>query len=300
MGIDRNTIELQLLSIAHDFLHELEAERALQAITLNASLERDLGIDSLGKVELFLRIEKAFSVRLPEKVMIEAETLNDLVNAIVQVSITSSAPTKAPQFSPTLETTSLDLSSATTLLDVLYAYASKEPQRPHIYLQNEKGEEHIIRYGQLVEEAEKVARGLYNRGIQAGEAVAIMLPTSTDFFYAFCGILRAGAIPVSIYPPFRPDRIEEYAKREAKILQNAQARILITFSQTELLSNILSSFIPSLKEVTTVKDLQTSEGPLPVLSMEANDHALIQYTSGSTDDPKGVLLTHENILSNIR
>jgi fatty-acyl-CoA synthase len=242
MGMDRNTIELQLLSIVHDFLHELEAERALQAITLNASLERDLGIDSLGKVELFLRIEKAFSVRLPEKVMIEAETLNDLVNAIEQVSITSSAPTKAPQFSPTLETTSLDLSSATTLLDVVYAYASKEPQRPHIYLQNEKGEEHIIRYGQLVEEAEKVARGLYNRGIQAGEAVAIMLPTSTDFFYAFCGILRAGAIPVSIYPPFRPDRIEEYAKREAKILQNAQARILITFSQTELLSNILSSF----------------------------------------------------------
>ncbi|MHB1220591.1 MAG: AMP-binding protein [Gammaproteobacteria bacterium] len=232
--------------------------------------------------------------------MVEAESLRDLMKIIEQKI--SSKPIKIqPQpFSPILEMTSLDLTNARTLIDVLMTYATKEPNRPHLYLQNEMGEEQVIHYGQLFEEAKKIARGIYKQGIQPGETIGIMLPTSEDFFYAFCGILLAGAIPVPIYPPYRPDRIEEYAKREAKILQNAQARLLITFSQAEALSNILRIFIPSLKGVTTVKNLQLLEGPLQEISIESSDPALIQYTSGSTGDPKGVLLTHENMLANIR
>lgn len=298
--MNSSRMESQLLAITRDFLHELEAERAVQAISLDASLERDLGIDSLGKVELFHRIEKQFSVRLPESAMVEAESLRDLMKIITQKSSSKLMQSQSPQFSPILEMTTLDLTNAQTLIDVLIMYAKKEPYRPHLYLQNEMGQEQVIHYGQLFEEAKKIARGLYKQGIQPGETIGIMLPTGEDFFYAFCGILLAGAIPVPIYPPYRPDRIEEYAKREAKILQNAQARILITFSQAEVLSNILRTFIPSLKEVTTVKNLQLLEGPLQEISIESSDPALIQYTSGSTGDPKGVLLTHENMLANIR
>ncbi len=298
--MNASQIESQLLSIVRDFLHELEAERAVQAISLDASLERDLGIDSLGKVELFHRIEKQFSVRLPESAMVEAESLRDLMKIIVQKDSGKLIQTQPQQFSPLLEMTSLDLTNAQTLIDVLVTYATKEPERPHLYLQDEVGKEQVIHYGQLFEEARKIARGLYKQGIQPGETIGIMLPTSADFFYVFCGILLAGAIPVPIYPPYRPDRIEEYAKREAKILQNAQARLLITFSRAEVLSNILRTFIPSLKEVTTVKNLQLLEGPLQEVSIESSDPVLIQYTSGSTGDPKGVLLTHENMLANIR
>lgn len=296
--MNTSKMESQLLSIAHDFLHELEAERAVQAISLDASLERDLGIDSLGKVELFHRIEKQFSVRLPESAMVEAESLRDLMKIITKKG--SNKLRLNQQFSPVLEMTSLDLTSAQTLIGVLITYATKEPKRPHLYLQNEMGEEQVIHYGQLFEEAQKIARGLYKQGIQPGETIGIMLPTGADFFYAFCGVLLAGAVPVPIYPPYRPDRIEEYAKREAKILQNAQARLLITFSRAEVLSNILRTFIPSLKEVTTVKNLQQLEGPLQEVSIESSDPVLIQYTSGSTGDPKGVLLSHENMLANIR
>lgn len=260
-SMNTSQMESQLLSIARDFLHELEAERAVQAISLDASLERDLGIDSLGKVELFHRIEKQFSVQLPENAMVEAESLRDLIKIILQKSFNKLIQTPPQYFSPILEITSLDLTNAATLIDVLIMYATKEPKRPHLYLQNEIGEEQVIHYGQLFEEAKKIARGLYKQGIQPGETIGIMLPTSADFFYAFCGVLLAGAIPVPIYPPYRPDKIEEYAKREAKILQNAQARLLITFSQAEMLSNILRTFIPSLREVTTVKNLQLLEGP---------------------------------------
>lgn len=301
MKLHQNEIEQQLISITREFLLELEAERAVQAITLEASLERELGIGSLGKTELFQRIEKVFSIRLPENAMIKADSLVDLAKIIQQISPASSIPTDTQQFSPILETLSLNLTTATTLLDVIRIYAAKEPKRPHIYLQNELGKEQIIHYGELLEKALLVANGLWKRGIQPGETIAIMLPTHEEFFYTFCGILLAGAIPIPIYPPFRPDQIEEYTKREAKILKNAQARILVTFSQAKSLSQILRTFIPSLKEVVTLNNLQTpAADSSPSISVAFNDIALIQYTSGSTGDPKGVTLTHANIIANIR
>ena len=256
-------------------------------------------MNSLGKVELMHRIEKAFSVQLPESAISSADTLRDLMKIIA-----STRPTSAAQMqqiiSPTLKTISVDLSNAQTLQEILTAYFSTEPERPHIYLQGAEGTEQIISYGQLYREAQKIALGLHQRGIQPSETVAIMLPTSAAFFYSFFGVLLAGAVPVPIYPPFRPDRIEEYAKREAKILHNAQARILITFSHAATLSTILQTFVPSLKEVVTSENLQATIGSLPDIFVEPTDPVLIQYTSGSTGDPKGVLLTHENMLANIR
>ena len=96
-------IELQLLTITRGFLSELQADRALQAITLDASLERELGIDSLGKVELFHRIEQAFFVHLPDNAMVEAVTLRDLIKMVKEGSVNTLLRTKNQQFSPVLE-----------------------------------------------------------------------------------------------------------------------------------------------------------------------------------------------------
>lgn len=181
--MNKKEIEQQLLAITHDFLSELQAERALQAITLHASLERELGIDSLGKVEIFHRIEKRFGVHLSETAMTEAETLQDLV-LIIEKSAPALAfsQTETHTYSAPLPEISLDLSTIQTVGDILLKYATTNPTRPHIYLQNERGTEQLITYGQLTKEAEAVAQGLIDRGIQAGETVAIMLPTSDDFF----------------------------------------------------------------------------------------------------------------------
>jgi len=297
--MQQKEIESQLLSLVHNYLHELEAERALRAITLDADLDRTLGIDSLGKIELFRRIEKRFAIRLPENAISTVKTLHDLVRIIQHTGPTIVIAENKENHIPEIEEISLNLSKATTLIDVITLYATKVPKRPHVYLRNDQGQEKIITYGQLYEDAKSIARGLYKRGIQQGETVAIMLPTSESFFFTFFGVILAGAIPVPIYPPFRPDQIEEYAKREARILQSAQARLLITFSQAELLSKMLCNFIPSLLGAVTVENLQVKEGELPEVIIQPTDPALIQYTSGSTGDPKGVLLTHQNMMANI-
>ncbi|HLB02928.1 MAG TPA: AMP-binding protein, partial [Nitrospiria bacterium] len=179
-----------------------------------------------------------------------------------------------------------------------------EPDRPHIYLQQDEsalgGEEQTITYGQLLEAATACANGLWDRGLKQGETAAIMLPTGKDFFYAFLGILLAGGIPVPIYPPFRPDRIEEYAGRQTAILRNAGIRLLVTSHRVETLARLLRPFVPSLTEVATADVLTASHAKLQPVKLSADHPALIQYTSGSTSEPKGVLLTHQNILANIR
>jgi fatty-acyl-CoA synthase len=290
--------ELQLLQITKDLLFELESERALRAISLDASFEKELGIGSLERAELFHRIEKAFVVQLPDRLIAQADNLRDLIPAIKEAN--PPGRIHYHEVFPIVEESGVDPLKYTNLVDILQQYAEKEPQRVHIYLQDELGKEKIIRYSDLYEKARKTAKGLQQLGLHPNETVAIMLPTCDDFFYAFFGVLIAGGLPVPIYPPFRSDRIEEYAKREAKILKNAEVCILISFTQVKTLNKILRNFIPSLKTVVTVTDLMKSSHTLSPIYLTGHNNALIQYTSGSTGDPKGVLLTHNNLLSNIR
>lgn len=291
-------IETLLLLLTRQFLLEQEAARALRAISLDASLERELGIDSLGKAELFHRIERTLGVSFSDSVIAECDTLR----AIAKASLVAppSKKYKAQEFAPQLQGLSINLTKTHTLQEVLIEYAIHEPERPHIYLTDDQGREEIITYGNLLLEASHIANSLISYGIKPDDTVAIMLPTCRGFFQSFFGILLAGAIPVPIYPPFRPDKIEEYAIREAKILNNAEVRMLITFSQAEMLSKILQAHIPSLNHVVTTDDLiKKTNGSLPQIIRTPEHAALIQYTSGSTGDPKGVFLLQKNIMANI-
>lgn len=291
-------IEAQLLDITKQLLIELKQERAIRAMSIDADLEHKLGIGSLEKAELFRRVEKQFDVQLEESLITEGETLRDLITAITTANpYIKHTPTESY---PELPELNLNLNKAKTLVEVLQLYATQEPDRPHIYLQNEHGQEKIISYGKLYHEALAVAKGLKQHGLEPKQTVAIMLPSCEEFFYSFFGILLAGGIPVPIYPPFRASKLEEYIKREASILNNAQSHTMITFTEVEKLGAMLKSFVPSLKNITTVKKLMAQQHPDNLnVTVASDDGALIQYTSGSTGDPKGVLLSHQNLISNI-
>lgn len=293
-----SAVEKEVVAIVTSFVAELGSMPPSGVVTAEHSLDRDLGIGSLERVELLLRLEQAFGVRLPDAVMAEADTPHDLANAIL--SGQPAAAERIPEAAPIVPAGPMAPATARTLIEVLQAQAEAAPEQTHIVLRREDGGEQSISYGMLWGRAEAVAAGLRERGIGAGESVALMLRTEEAFFSAFFGVLLAGAVPVPIYPPFRADRIEEYARRQAGILTNAQARLLLTFPEAERVAGLLRAWVPSLAGVTAVERI-TRPGERPMLAHPAaSDAALIQYTSGSTGEPKGVLLTHANILANIR
>lgn len=297
--LSQQDVEKELIAITNKMLIE-SGEPYRREIKLNASLQRHLGIDSLGRAELFQRIEKSFNVHLPDKLLMEAEYLNDIAVFLQNSDVSSiKIPTKHEMIQHT-ETSSVDPSHANSLIDILLQYGEETPDRAHIYFQREDGSNEVITYGQLLQSSLRVAHGLRELGLQENETVAIMQPTHPNFFYTFFGILLAGGVPVPIYPPFRMHMLEAYAKTEAHILRNAEVRILVTFDQAEKLSLLLKSFVPSLKHVTTVEELIHTEELHAIFKAKSHNFAFIQYTSGSTSDPKGVLLSHHNLLSNIQ
>jgi 1-acyl-sn-glycerol-3-phosphate acyltransferase len=127
-----------------------------------------------------------------------------------------------------------------------------------------------------------------------------MLPTGRDYLFSFFGILLAGGIPVPIYPPLRPSQLEDHLRRHAGILANAQAVLLITVAEAQRVARLLQGQVDTLREVVTPQQLEacarTCNGP----PIGTQDIAFLQYTSGSTGQPKGVILTHANLLANIR
>ncbi|MGH9805051.1 MAG: fatty acyl-AMP ligase [Candidatus Acidiferrales bacterium] len=198
------------------------------------------------------------------------------------------------------------LEGAETITQALVERARLAPDQTHINLLDEEERATPITYAELFSGAAAVARALQRRGVAPGDRVGLMLPTSREFFHSFLGTLLAGAVPVPIYPPVRIDKIEEYAERQTALLTNAEARLLITFSAAERLARLLRPRVASLGSVVCAERLAKEENP-PTGSLDgfedgatSRDLALIQYTSGSTSDPRGVALSHGNLLANLR
>ncbi len=294
-----------LIGTLRQLAAELHPSRASIPSSLDARLEQDYGFDSLGRVELFLRIERRFGVGLPEAVMAGAETPRDLLRAILATSSVHHGPlhhdhAAVLERASALATESETPDEAVTLQEVLAWHVRRHPDRPHIVLQDEQGAERIVSYAELDQAAHAVAAGLAERGLEPGKAVAIMLPTSVEYFFSFFGILLAGGIPVPIYPPARASQIEDHLKRHAGILSNALTEVMITVPQAKALSMLLKPRVDTLKDVVTPEELMRPGSVAAVHRAKPQDIAMIQYTSGSTGNPKGVVLTHDNLLINIR
>ena len=314
---DQEDLEEKILQVVRDLLVELGSHRALRHLSLSASLEGELGLASLERVELLLRLERELSLKLPEHLLSRAEGVSDLVRAVVmaksQAGISASPSPGTDRIDPLLlqqtgkptarpggvDTWNREGGWPTTLDEALFHFAQRDPDRVHIQLRLENGEMCPITYSGLLSESSAVAAALQQRaGVRPGDRIALMLPTAPSFFPAFFGAVLSGAVPVPLYPPWRPDRIEEYAQRQAKIIADSGARVLVTFQEVGRLARLLGSQVPGLESVLTLDSLGKATGP--VVRPLPRDVAFIQYTSGSTGDPKGVVLTHSNLIANIR
>jgi len=298
---DQDKTVADLLTTIQQLVAEVRPAKAKPLhLDIDSRLDTDLGLDSLGRVELISRLEEHFKIVLPERVFTETESVRDLLRAltIAQHHMEAHAPREITEFE--VEKIEELPATATTLIDVLEWHVKHHPRRLHIRILGIEGEEDTLTYEELWQGAQKVAAGLQQQGVRPGETVAIMLPTGKDYFFSFYAILLAGAIPVPIYPPVRRSQLEEHLRRHGGILSNCVASMLISMPEAKVIAQLLKSQVGSLRDVTTVEELASQTMQFLPPAIKASDIAFLQYTSGSTGNPKGVVLTHANLLANIR
>ncbi len=296
----------QLLALVQTLARELQPGfDHYRLLGLDHELERDFGLDSLARMELLARIERELGIRLSEAAFAEADTGRDLLRLMGdEPRPETPAPPPAAEREAGRAEAGIEQQppAATSLIDLLDWRAEQHGDRVHITLSLTDEQTLDITYRQLQLEARTLAANLLAQGLHGGDRVAIMLPTGPDFFTAFYGALYAGCIPVPLYPPARPSQIEEHMRRIAGIVSNAMAVMLVTDDRAKMLGHLLRAQCPSLRHVATVADLSRPLAAAPRLPARphADDIAFLQYTSGSTGMPKGVVLTHANLLANLQ
>ncbi|MGF1868861.1 AMP-binding protein [Photobacterium indicum] len=302
LGREPEQIAQSVLNVIKELVKELRQGQELpEPIQLDCDFDRDLGFDSLARAELIQRIEQQFKVNLPDQTLAVIETPRDLLRELLNAESQGTALV-SEQIIRQIKLGVVESvpEHMETLQQVLDWHVKAHPDRPHLYVYQNADQLTEISYRALRDEALRIASGLVKQDVEPGQCVAIMLPTSNDYFYSFFGILLARAIPVPIYPPARPSQIEDHLMRHARILQNSQVRMLITVPEAKPLSQLLRLQVPSIQAVVTVDELRQLPGPLSTGEAQSTDIAFLQYTSGSTGNPKGVALTHANLLANVR
>jgi fatty-acyl-CoA synthase len=159
--------------------------------------------------------------------------------------------------------------------------------------------EETLLWSEVRRRARATAGALRRLGVRPADRVAIVLPTSPDFMDAFFGTLLAGAVPVPLYPPVRLGRLEEYHRTTARMVQLSGAVVVLTDGLVgRLLGEAVAASRPRLG-CHRVKTLREA-GEVPLEHPVAPDAlAAVQFSSGSTVDPKPVALSHANVMAQV-
>ncbi len=280
-------------------------ERARQPrITLDSHLDSDLGLDSLTRAELLVNVERRFGVQLPEQLLSDADTPRDILDEVARLKGEKPSQPDRGSDSKGLEDTEADrehfeVPDFETLQEALQWHTREHPRRTYLHWVKGYDDVEPLTFGDLHKGALRVANGLFQQDLEQRDTVALMLPTGHDYFYGFFGALYANAIPVPLYPPMRASEIEEHLRRQAAILNNARAKVMITVPEAKKLASVIKGLVPSLEHVVTPDEVWAKPLDRPVSGPKADDIAFLQYTSGSTGTPKGVQLSHANLFANI-
>ena len=154
-----------------------------------------------------------------------------------------------------------------------------------------------VSWPELASRAASVAGSLRLLGIQRGERVALIYPTGAEFFDAFFGILLAGAVPAPLYPPVRLGRLDEYHAKTAAMLRAASARLVLTDRRVQ---RVLGPTIELASPPLGCRRLDGLPDAAPYRAEASEDDlALVQFSSGTTVDPKPVALSHRAIVAQV-
>ena len=176
-----------------------------------------------------------------------------------------------------------DLEYDATLTDFLATAVANFPDRPATFFGGE-----TLSYAELDTRIAAAAGALREMGIRPGDRVALVLPNSPQHLIAFFAVLRLGAVVVEHNPQYTAHEL-------APLFAHHGARIALVWDQVAaVVDGLASTVIP----VSLAAPLPLSGAPVPHRQAALADAALILYTSGTTGQPKGVVLTHGNLAAN--
>jgi len=186
-----------------------------------------------------------------------------------------------------------------TLVDLLQGRANQEPDKTaYIFLADGETEEDSLTYQELAQRSQAIAAHLQSLSATGCRAL-LLYPPGLEFITAFLGCLYAGVVAVPAYPP-RPNHS---LSRLQAIVADAQATIAL--ATTSILSNLEQRFtefpeLEALHWLATDKMQSDTAVGWHSLQVDSNTLTLLQYTSGSTGTPRGVMVSHGNLLHNQR
>jgi len=188
-----------------------------------------------------------------------------------------------------------------TILELLAWRARQEPDQLQFVFLGE-GEERVpLSVLELWSRSQRIARYLSTNEVGRGCPVILLLPPDETFVLALLGTQMAGAVPAAIYPPSSVHRLAEQAARSLTIVREAAPACLLTCSLLQPFARLLASQVPGAPPVLLVEDaLRATDSPVRALPRPtADDIAFLQYSSGSTGDPKGVAIPHRSLLAQL-
>lgn len=178
-----------------------------------------------------------------------------------------------------------------TLNDRLIAYENREDM---IIVFIDK-EEKIINYKELLKKSRYILNGLYKEDISKGDEVILQINDNEKFIYLFFACIMGGIIPIPIenIKSINDERLFEIVKRLKR------PSIVGTKKEIDIITDKCSKEQININKVLHIDELLKENVQAEIINVSENDIALIQFSSGSTGNPKGVALTHKNLICNI-
>ena len=185
-----------------------------------------------------------------------------------------------------------------SLVQALAQRAAQTPERIALrFLADDPSEQAVLTYRELDLRARTIAVALQAHAKMADRAV-LLFPSGPDYVAAFFGCLYAGVIAVPAYPP--ESSRQHHQQRLLSIIDDAEPRLLLTVEalrdSLQGLDALAGEGAPSLLAVDQLDPAQAAYWQAPALA--GDDIAFLQYTSGSTALPKGVQVSHANLVAN--
>ena len=188
------------------------------------------------------------------------------------------------------------MSGPPTIPEALAIAAAGPRDRGYTFIGDDGHTDRFLSFATLYDQAAQRAGSLLRWGLRPGDTMGLVLSDGEDFALTMLGALLARIVPVPIVPPFNLGRLGAWLEHTAHILERSGASVLVTDAAIRRVAGALAT--GPTRRILLASDLARGDPPPSLPPPRLDEPAFVQFTSGSTALPKGVLLTHGNLAAN--